>query len=436
MAKKLKEPPKKESSKQDVIERLKMLLSKGEEIPSDLGNYILDHLATDLEDQAQKKHNGRKKKKRALSDEEVEKQLALRELVIKNKASIVEILESEKNLQKVRVAGHFVDNKLKYSTPEKNTDQLDMFQITERPRNDVHMEQVDYAVSAPGIHLSPPENKLISALIKLLNDKSETYDVESKKYFKGNYFPPTPSKVRNYGGTGEDVQTPVIRVKPSELYKAYLDDKNYSGAEIQTVKNLIESLAKKNHMIFYERKRKIVNNKGQKETRTDVIKDFQPLFRVLFYTPDLTDEELANYKKNSRENVSFEQKGEYILALNPILVDQIDQKYVEYPRDIEKQTSEAAGGPRKVTEADIALRDWILRELSNNRTVFQVNEDKLAYMLKLHAYIQHRRKKMIQKKIDHAIEVCKKLGILDKVEAETGSKGQMKFIFYLSNPYK
>ena len=290
---------------------------------------------------------------------------------------------------------------------------------------------MDYVISSTGINLAPPENKLISALIKLLNDKSEIQDLKSENYFKGNS---KPVPMKNYGGTGIDENAPVLKIKPSELYKAYLDAKEYSGAEIKYIKGLIDELARKNFLITYERKKKLMKQ-GKEEVLTDLIEDFQPLFKILRYTPDLTEEELANYKKDRNSHDLFEQRGEYLLALNPIFIDQIDQKYVEFPRDIERRTAEAAGGAKKVTEADIALRDWILRELSNGRTYFEINDDKLPYALKLDNYIKEYRKKLIKTRIEQAIQVSKNLGILERVVTEINRKGEPKLCFYLNNPF-
>ena len=50
----------------------------------------------------------------------------------------------------------------------------------------------------------------------------------------------------------------------------------------------------------------------------------------------------------------------YIIALHPILTDQIRTKYVEFPKDIEKRTAIAAGGHQKVKEAIARIETLVL----------------------------------------------------------------------------
>ncbi len=410
-------------------------------VPSELKGLNLTPLSNDLAE-ISKLRKGKKKgpykealdkliKKHNLSAEEIEKQISLYELVLEHKDTFLKIIAAEKRPEKIRASGHYWDNKLKYSSPDKYGKQLNIFETLEKPRTKEQIAKVDYVVSDIGINLAPPENKLIAALIKLLNDKSDVNNPKAENFYKGNA---KPVAMKNYGGTGIDESAPVLKIKPAELYKAYLDMKEYSGAEIKYIKGLVDELARKNFLITYERKKKVVKN-GKEEVLTDLIEDFQPLFKILRYTPDLTEEELAHYKKERNNNNIFEQKGEYLLALNPIFIDQIDQKYVEFPRDIEKRTAEAAGGARKVTEADIALRDWILRELSNGRSYFEINEEKLPYALKLDNYIRAHRKKLIKTRVEQAINVAKKLGILDRVITEVNRKGEPKLCFHLKNPF-
>ena len=425
-----------EEKKELDLEHLKDLLSK-DKLPTDLGELILSKLSKDLKKIAE----FRKKKQEVhseeelkslientyLSEEEIERQIALHDLVLEHKETFLKILEPAKRSEKIRASGHYWDNKLKYHHPAKNKDQLTIFDLLEKPETKQKIEKVDYEVSAIGITLTPGENKLMTALIKLLHDKSENQDRESEKFYSGNYRP--LQLIPNYGGTGEEIRAPVLKIKPAELYKAYLDDNEYSGKEIKIIKNLIDSLASKKFIIRYMR-RKIVEKNGKKERLTDLIEDFQPLIRIIRYTPDLTDAELDSFNKNG--HVAVEKKGEYIIGLNPVIIDQISTKYIEFPRDIEKRTADAAGGPMKVSESDVSLRDYMLRELSNKRYQCEINEDKLPYILKLDKYIEHRRKKMIQQKVDKAIQVCKNLDLLKSVEIELGKKGQSKFIFHLN----
>lgn len=420
-------------------EILKEMLSNNDELPRDLGELVLAKLAKGLKEVAtirKLKKNGyspeqvkKHMKNSRLSEEELEKQIALHDLVLEHKDTFLKILEEEKRPDKIRASGHYWDNKLKYSSPNQSNDQLTISDYLEKQETKHKIEKVDYEVNVIGINLTPPENKLMNALIKLLNDKSNTRDSDSSKYFTGNY---KPVPITNYGGTGEQMKAPTLQIKPSELFKSYLDSPDYSGQDIKYINALLESLASKKFVIHYERK-KYVEKNGKKQRLTDVIEDFQPLIRILKHLPNLTDEELAKFKRGN--DAIVEKKGEYLLGLNPVLVDQIATKYVEFPRDIEKRTVIAAGGHKKVTESDIALRDYMLRELSAKRYTCEINDEKLPYILKLDGYIKNRKKKIIQQRITNAINVSKSLGLIQEVEIEIGKLGQSKYIFILNPNY-
>lgn len=368
-------------------------------------------------------------KEKDFSQEEIDQSLAFHELVLEHKETFSQILEEEKKPDKVRTAGHFFDNKLKYSLPLKEDQQMTIFDLLSKPETKQKIAKVDYAVNAVGITLNASENKLMTAITKLLQDKSENQDSSSENFYLGN---DKPVPMHNYGGTGESMRAPVLKFKPAELYKAYLDSTQYSGQDIKYIKRLLESLAQKKFVIHYER-RKIVEKNGKEQRLTDVIEDFQPLIRILKYIPDLTDEELDELKKKGSEVV--EKRGEYLLSINPVLVDQIGTKYVEYPRDIERRTALAAGGHNKLANSDVILRDYMLRELSAKRYQCEINREKLSYILKLDYYMRNRKKKKAYELISKAIEVSIQLGLILSVENEIGKKGQAKFIFHLNPNY-
>ena len=286
------------------------------------------------------------------------------------------------------------------------------------------IEEAKVEVKSIGICLTPSEDKLINAIYKLLHDKSETRDTHSENFYGGN----VPGQVVSYGG--HEAPSAYLKIKPSELYKEYLSKEDYSGKEIDNVKSVLQCLAKKQFLIIYDRQRKIQNGK-KIETRTDRIEAFQSLIQIVTYIEDLTDIEIKKLDEGSGEDIR-EQKGELVIALNPLLTDQINSKYVEYPPDINRRTIIAAGGHRHVTESINALRDYMIRELSNKRHKPEINADKLPYLLKLGTYVEQYRKKLIKERIEGAINTVKRLGIIQTVEMQIGAEGQEKYVFTLN----
>jgi len=334
------------------------------------------------------------------------------------------VSEPSPKVPKVRQSGHFVDQKLKYDFPVN--DQPRPFDLID-PNTIGEVEK--WAVKCEGIRLTVSEDRLVMTLSSLLKDKSESKDADSKNFYAGNH--PT-TEVVPWGE--EYVKRPHLRVVPAELYKAYLGKEKYSGQEIKDIKKTLASLADKIFLMTYDRVRKVqVGNKT--ENRTDRIEMVKRLIEIVSYTRDLTDAEVAKLDKGD-ERIR-QAKGELIIALNPILTDQINSKYVEYPWDINRRMVLAAGGhPRKVTQAMILLRDYMLRELSAKRYACQINADKLPYLLKLDNYVKQSRNDLLRKTIEKAIQTCMNLNLILKVVQDRGAEGQDKYTFFLNRDFK
>lgn len=327
---------------------------------------------------------------------------------------------------KVRHAGHFVDAKLKYNDPSREKTQLNLFDLMD-PNTIGEVEK--YEVKYEGIRLTSSEDRLLTAIYSLLKDKSESKDVDSENFYGGNY---ETTEVVPFGG--ENVKRPHIRLVPAELYKAYLGNDDYSGKEIRDINKTLEGLAEKRFLMTYDRKR-IVQVGKKSETRTDRIEMFKRLIEIVKYTKDLTDAELAKLERGD-ERIR-QAKGELIIALNPILTDQINSKYVEYPQDISRRTIIAAGGDhRSVTQATNTLRDWLLRELSSRHYECQINAEKLPYILKLDNYVKQGRRKLLKETIDKAIQTCKNLNLILEVTEGRGAEGQAKYVFKLNKDFE
>lgn len=338
------------------------------------------------------------------------------------------IFEPSPKVPKFRQAGHFVDQKLKYNYPLK--DQPSLFdQLSPEIQGVVEKEGIKYE----GIRPTPAEDRLINALFRLLREKSENKDADSKQFYRGNV-DPGKAPIVSYGG--ETVKPAVIRVTPAELYKAYLDttSNDYAGRDIAEVDETFRTLSEKKYLFTYERTRSIQVGRNKTEPRVDRICEAQSLFRVLEYRKDMTLAEVERLDKGDKQAVRG--KTELIIALNPLLTDQINSKYVDYPSDISRRTTIAAGGYRSVTGAITTLRDYFLRELSAKRYECQINADKLPYLLKLERYVKQGRRKLTKASIEKAIQTCKALNLLQEVIEGTGAEGQVKYTFRLNPDFQ
>ena len=370
-------------------------------------------------------------KKNARSQEELEKQLALHHFLLEHKDSLLKILEHKdhKRNSKFRHSGHLVDQKLKYSDPSKsNMPLLDL--LSKETKEKIHNSPSVDTFRMEGIRLTPPQDKLINALVKLLHEKSENKDEASENFYTGNI----KGDLVPYGGDGQKARSAAIRITPTELYKAYMDNEDYSGADIKFIKGVLQDTAEQKFLLIYERRKEVRNEKGKKEVRINRVEDFQSLIKIISFFEGLTEDEKRKLDKGSHD--IREKRGELVIAFNPILTDQINTKYIEYPSDINRKTVIAAGGHRFVTESMIALRDYMFREISNKRYVVEINEDKFIYLLKLDNYIRAKRKKLIQQRVDGSIQFGRKLGLIESYERVIGAQGQWKYHFCLNEKFE
>jgi hypothetical protein len=304
---------------------------------------------------------------------------------------LVEVIRKEKRKpSKVRHSGHFEDMKLE-------------------------------RISA--IKLTPTQDKMMNVLYKLIHDTSETYDTKSKNFYAGNE---TNLEIP-YGGI--NAKSSVIRVKPTEIYTEFLGDERYSGKGISNAKKVLQELNEKKFLIQYNRKRTEIRN-GEIVSVTDRIETTGSLIKIISYMEGMTNQEVE--RLDSKESGFREQIEEFIIAFNPLITDQINLKYVEYPSDINERTAIASGGKLKVTESIIALRTYLMRELSNKRFKFEMNKETLIELLQL----KKDRKKRLEQAIEKAIEVNKSLGLIENVQTVTGARGQEKYIFTLNPEFE
>jgi len=335
--------------------------------------------------------------------------------------------EASPRAPKIRQAGHYVEAKLKYNYPKKSPDQLNLFDtLSPELKGTVEKEGIRYE----GIRPTPAQERIINAIFQLLGEKSENKNAKSEQFYKGNF----ESDLTVVYGNEPKVKPAVLRITWAELFKAYLNSDQYSGRDIADIRAEFHALSNKKYLFNYERTR-FVPVGGKTEKRIDRITEAQSLFRVLHYDKDMTPEEDARIKQGDK-TIAL-RKGELIIALNPLLTDQINSKWVEYPKDINRRTIIAAGGhPSYVTLAMNTLRDICISERSKGRTEFERNADRLPYMLMLDKYVKEGRKKLIKLNIEKAIQTCKNLNLLLEVVEAWGAEGQLKYVFKINPDFE
>lgn len=357
------------------------------------------------------------KLKQVPNSEDVRKNIAnsiYYQFISNKNIKIPEILQ-DRSKAKFKQSGHYIDQKLQHNFSVLEKKQLSIFETINPQLQNKIKNRINDEIIVEGIRITTAEDRILNAILKLLHDKSD-----DKKDFKGNLPPDTHLQ---YGG--RSTYLPKLRFTPAELYKEYTGSQDYSGAEVQYIKDTLKALQDHSFLIVYKRR-----YWKDKTEVVDRIEEYMPLIKIITYYEALTIEE--DKKLDNKDYSITNEKGEIILMLNPIFIDQIDTKFIEYPTDINKLTAIASGGGRKVTESIIRLRDYLLREISSKHEKATVNTDTLPFILGLDNYIKQKRRKLINIRVDEALDAVTKMGLITKVNKITGAKGQNKVEFFLN----
>jgi len=332
--------------------------------------------------------------------------------------------------EKARYSGHYIDQKLKYNKP--SDEPLTLFDsLEETTKKKIDKEYMETITE--GIKLGKAEEKILNSILNLLhkksnikiNDKNKPADPE--RFYTGNL----PTEKITFGGNL--LTAPLLRITPHEFFTEVTGSKDYSGKEIKDYNTALTELSSKQYLITYKRHRKILNGK-KFETVIDRVEEYLPLFKIIKYYEGLSIEEDKQLDEN--DNKLSRNRGEIILKLNPLFIDQLDTKFILYPIDINKRTEIASGGSKKVTEAITRLRDYLLRAISNKNYEISINRETLPHILGLDNYIKESRKKLINQRIDESLQAVKNLDLALEIKEVTGANYQPQYQFTLNKDFQ
>jgi len=326
-------------------------------------------------------------------------------------------------IAKHKVSEHYINSKLQHSYG-KNSHQLSLFDALqpETKRGDITpFEPYKNETIVEGIRLTTREDSTMNAIIRLLKKKSTG---------NNNYTGNLPAEKVNLGG--KEYNAPQIGASLHEI-AVEVYEQNYSGRDLELLRETLTTLDEKRFLITYKK----LNPDGKTKT---IVEHYSPLIKVygLYRDVSQTEEQSKSYRK----------RGELAIALNPVLIDQIDTNFIEYPIDIDRRTilaAEALNG--RYPPAVIRLRDFLIREISHqNRSLennkkgkngtAEVNEEKLPYVLGLERYISEGRRKLIKQNTEKAFKAVTALGLVSKIDRVIGAEGQYKYVFCLNLEWK
>jgi hypothetical protein len=272
------------------------------------------------------------------------------------------------------------------------------------------------------LHGRGGEWRLINSLFQIVEDAKGSRSSEAK-------YGVSTSKYNNIEGL-TDKQVHYLRLKKKILYKTYTGKDNPSGQDIKLVNKTLESLEKKYIRVFYQRPKK---GKGGKRLY-DLIEINEPLIKMARVHKDINEAERSGIL-NKGEALD---KTELVISFNPVLIDQLETRYLLYARDISSRIAEAAGGPNSVTNAMTQLTDYLIRAIHTQREkspAHFVYTETLINKLGLSKYKRAGRRKLVQDRLLNAIRVTKIIGLHGGVERKAGKDGREGYEFTLNLDY-
>jgi len=260
--------------------------------------------------------------------------------------------------------------------------------------------------------LSKGHYKLIDTICELLHEKSP-----NKELYSGN----GETMTVTYGG--EQKQAPTLALKFYEIAKKYNQDKRVSGKQIEIVKGLVYDLAynpELRTLIKYQKEEK--TNKGNIVVKK--VEEYAHL--VAIYG--------TSYEEYNSDKTKLLKKGsDLVLVLNPIFTDQINNIWVEYPKDLVKRSLTSYGSTPP--ELFYRLRDYLAEQRSLKNFERPIIVENLYQQIAA-KYLKEGRKKIIKTQLDKSLEACIKLGLLNKYELTTSkTTGEAMYIFHLNKEW-
>lgn len=307
-----------------------------------------------------------------------------------------------------------IENQLHYTKPGQLTffDQLMDAKVKEK----VVKAKDGGELITEGIKPTASEERLLKALYKMIKPRLSSGSLQ-------------------YEGQDSIGKIAILTFTPTELYEAYELEKlqnkrqlDYSGSDRETVRNALISLSEKKFLIRYSKP--LMDENGQPlkrngEVRYRVVESYTSLYNIVSSIEDITSSEW-------RDSSIVEKKTLIRLYINPILLDQIDKNYINYPTDIFSQIK-LVYRKQRVPDYLIQFVNYLIDKYHIHKKnggyhyrYHEVNYETIAYVTGLDEYYEKKRKKRFQDCLTNMFSVAKDIGLAHSVHTEIGAMGQLK----------
>lgn len=253
-----------------------------------------------------------------------------------------------------------------------------------------------------GLELSETEDRALHA-IQILLDKTN---------YKGN----TEGEITQSSGFKFEGYIPRLSITYSEYFEAYgLERINgqYQGRQAQEALRSLKELAK-TRRISYSRKRYEGAGKRSKQV-IDLVRVTSPLITFLEAYKGLNEEEADQLIAG--QDLPLRRQTRLIIEVSPLMVDQIDTFYLMKPTALHAEIKQLHPGKRISRSVSLFI-EWLL---TLNIQKIRISKDNLAEKLHLDNLIQERKRSLLDKNLQVALDTALELKyLLDYQEELTG----------------
>lgn len=260
-------------------------------------------------------------------------------------------------------------------------------------KTDMEPDEISEEVKITGLDLSGPQDKAISAIQMLLDKRGYTSDRPSDATYSDQYH--------------WDKALPIIETSYSEYFDTFglerKDGRYPRGRQRDEAIEALQSLASTRNILY---ERKYWSGKGRKrELLSDFIKARSPLIYFVEGLTGVNEEESSRIKAGGKFPT---RRTKLVIKVSPLLIDQIDSFYTLKPKALRKEIT-AVTGKKKIPEAIPRFINWLL---TKNKTPISISRSLLAERLGVYYLIETRQKKRLNKILEDAFDMAKKLKYL------------------------
>ena len=326
--------------------------------------------------------------------------------------------EQAKKKPLFKKSGHLVYEILK-TAPQKSTP-LDLFsELSEETKLELEGEGIEISRELfSGINLTASEMKIQDVFSILLYQQSQTKDSKKAGYYTGV----KPEQTSSYLG-GKGTIAPGIELSYFSIAKEFTGKKNPSGVELKNVKKILDELGKKKFLM------KHTDTYRNKKTGAKAIIE-RTGYRTLFHIDE------ATYTLEDKDGNQTAKGKTFIVVLNPIYREQIEDRFILQPLDIIQQLTLANGSPN-IPLATQRFKEYLFQIIAQKpkgypehtigaRKLYEKLEPKL---------MQVPRIAKVKENTTRAIETLLKMEIIERYELGKSKVGEDMYFFYINKNY-